>query len=100
MRDWIEGLKNNPTIVCTKLIPFKENGRLYVRWEGEFTDKNTLLPMKLIIPKLCMDVINLETQRVNSRKIPSSHLGLTICPSEENPLSIISWHIALKVSSI
>ena len=88
MRDWIEGLKNNPTIVCTKLIPFKENGRFYVRWEGEFTDKNTLLPMKLIIPKLCMDIINLETQRVNSRKIATTTFIMDETKEEETLFTI------------
>ena len=88
MRDWIEGLKNNPTIVCTKLIPFKENGRFYVRWEGEFTDKNTLLPMKLIIPKLCMDVINLEIQRVNSRKIATTTFIMDETKEEETLFTI------------
>ena len=88
MRDWIEGLKNNPTIVCTKLIPFKENGRFYVRWEGEFTDKNTLLPMKLIITKLCMDVINLEIQRVNSRKIATTTFIMDETKEEETLFTI------------
>ena len=88
MRDWIEELKNNPTIVCTKLIPFKKNGRFYVRWEGEFTDKNTLLPMKLIIPKLCMDAINLETRRVNARKIATTTFIIEETKEEETLFTI------------
>ena len=57
----MEQLKECKKITCTKLIPFKEKGRFYVRWEGEFIEEDSGLPMQLIIPKLSMDMLNLNT---------------------------------------
>ena len=63
MNSLFKQLQECKRITCTKLIPFKENGEFFVRWEGEFIDDETLLPMQLIIPKLSMNVLNISSDR-------------------------------------
>lgn len=54
-------LQNSKKIICTKLIPFKEKGEFFIRWEGKFIDEETGVPMQLIIPKLSMNIVNVTT---------------------------------------
>ena len=56
-------------VICSKLIPFKEQGEFFIRWEGSFIDENTGLPMQLIIPKLSMNLLKMDTVSDNYNKI-------------------------------
>lgn len=69
MNSLFKQLQECKRITCTKLIPFKENGEFFVRWEGEFIDDETLLPMQLIIPKLSMNVLNISLDRFNCKSV-------------------------------
>lgn len=69
MNSLFQQLQECKRITCTKLIPFKENGEFFVRWEGEFIDDKTLLPMQLIIPKLSMNVLNISSDRFNFKSV-------------------------------
>lgn len=64
----LEQLNECKKIICTKLIPFKEQGEFFVRWEGKFIDDFTGIPMELIIPKLSMNLLKMNTADVNSFK--------------------------------
>ena len=61
MNSLFKQLQECKKIICTKLIPFKEKGEFFIRWEGKFIDEETGLPMQLIIPKLSMNIVNVTT---------------------------------------
>ena len=69
MNNLFEQLQECKKITCTKLIPFKENGEFFIRWEGKFIDDETLLPMQLIIPKLSMNIVNVSSHSSFFKKV-------------------------------
>ena len=69
LKNLTEQLKECKKIRCTNLFLFKEQEEFFVRWEGEFIDDNTGLPMQLIIPKLSMNLLCLNTHGFNFKNV-------------------------------